>query len=43
MKTDPETGRMVDKVKKASGMTDVEKKQVIRITSERGAASRTYE
>jgi len=29
MKTDPETGRMVDKVKKASGMTDVEKKQVI--------------
>jgi len=29
MKTDPETGRMVDKVTKASGMTDVEKKQVI--------------
>jgi len=29
MKTDPETGRIVDKVSKASGMTDVEKKQVI--------------
>ena len=29
MNTDPETGKMVDKVKKASGMTDIEKKQVI--------------
>ena len=29
MKTDPETGKMVDKIKKAGGMTDIEKKQVI--------------
>jgi len=33
MNTDPETGKMVDKVKKASGMTDVEKKTSDRITS----------
>ena len=29
MNTDPETGKMVDKIKKVSGMTDTEKKQVI--------------
>ena len=29
IKSDPETSRMVDKVKRASGMTDTEKKQVI--------------
>ena len=29
MNTDPETGKMVDKIKKAGGMSDIEKKQVI--------------
>ena len=29
MNTDPETGKMVDKIKKASGMTDKEKKEII--------------
>ena len=29
MNTDPATGKMVDKIKKVSGMTDTEKKQVI--------------
>ena len=29
MNTDPQTGKMVDKIKKASGMTDKEKKEII--------------